>query len=362
MCKRLLRIVAAILLTPALYVLICLIYGTLTDYQPPSNETLALEGNGNPTPIQPDSTLTFLNWNVGYGGLGSQSNFFYDDDYFFTSGGKMVRSPKNLVEGYLQGQKTVLANHPSDFYLLQEVDVNSKRSYHINEHELYAQQLPQYARTFALNYNNKRVPLPLCEPWNVLGKTYSGLSTFSRYRATRAARHQFPGKFGWPTRLFQLDRCFAEHRYPVSNGKELVVVNTHNSAYDDGSLKKAEMAHFKSFVQDEYAKGNYVVVGGDWNQCPPNFAFNQFMSPTDSSYLQIQIPDNYLPADWKWVYDSTIPTNRKLADVYAKGNTFVTLIDFYLVSPNVEVLKCQADNTEFRYSDHQPVLLSVRLH
>jgi len=68
-----------------------------------------------------------------------------------------------------------------------------------------------------------------------------------------------------------LDRCFLVNRYPLKNGKELLIVNTHNSAYDNGTLKKQEMAFLKQWLLDENNKGNYIVVGGDWNQCPPRF-------------------------------------------------------------------------------------------
>ena len=43
------------------------------------------------------------------------------------------------------------------------------------------------------------------------------------------------------------------------------------------------------------------------------------------------------------------------------GKTFVTLIDFYLVSPNIRVEEVKGINIKFRYSDHQPVRLKVSL-
>ena len=45
-----------------------------------------------------------------------------------------------------------------------------------------------------------------------------------------------------------LDRCFLVNRYPVSNGNELLMINTHNSAYDDGSLRKQQMDFLKDFL------------------------------------------------------------------------------------------------------------------
>ena len=44
-----------------------------------------------------------------------------------------------------------------------------------------------------------------------------------------------------------------------------------------------------------------------------------------------------------------------------KGKTFTTLIDFYLVSPNVEILEVKTIDLDFKYSDHQPISLKVKL-
>ncbi|MEO1436541.1 MAG: endonuclease/exonuclease/phosphatase family protein, partial [Bacteroidota bacterium] len=74
------------------------------------------------------------------------------------------------------------------------------------------------------------------------------------------------------------------------------------------------------------------------------------------------IANDYLPEGWLWAYDTTTPTNRKLADAYVKGETFTTLIDFYLVSPNVKIERVRTINQDFQYSDHQPVILYARLN
>jgi len=355
-------LLAAILLF-LLYVIVSLCYGTVTDFKPKEAMSLDLEGNQNALAVIEKSELTFANWNVGYGGLGKESNFFYDSGGFLTSKGKMIRAPKANVEKNIKGAVSFLEQNSVDFYLFQEVDKDSKRSYYINQHQKYIEAKPDYAATFAVNYRSARVPLPVFEFWRVMGKMESGLGTYMKYKPTETTRYQFPGNYGWPTRIFQLDRCFALHRFPTKNGKELIVINTHNSAYDDGTLKKKQMAYLHKMLLTEYEKGNYVIVGGDWNQCPPDHPFDSF-SPADVSgktYVQMNIPKDYLPDDWTWAFDASVPTNRKLTNAYESGKTFETLIDFYLVSPNVEIVKTQGVSQSFEYSDHQPVLMTVKL-
>ncbi len=359
--KKTLLFLLSLVVVTVLYVAISIAHGTANDYQPEEKIVLEIEGTAIDT-IDSD-TLSFLLWNVGYGGLGAEANFFYDAGKMLTSGDKMVKSPKKDVEKNINGVSDFLTQQPVDFYLLQEVDRKSSRSYYINQYEKYGALHPNYTATFAPNYKVKRVPLPLAEPFNVIGKVYSGLATYSRFQPTSATRYQLPGGYEWPSKVFHLDRCLAAHRFPLKNGKELIVINTHNSAFDKGGvLKKQEMAYLKSLVEQEYNAGNYIVVGGDWNQCPPDFAANTFRpNMTPDSYYQVNVPTDFLPNDWTWAYDKKTPTNRKLVDSYQGEDTFVTLIDFYLTSPNVEVLNVEGFGLNFEYSDHQPMGLKVRL-
>ena len=72
-----------------------------------------------------------------------------------------------------------------------------------------------------------------------------------------------------------------------------------------------------------------------------------------------------MPKGWQWVYDKTEPTNRKLYQVLsskAYEDTYKTLIDFYLVSPNIEVLDVKTKDLKFASSDHQPVHLRFTLN
>jgi endonuclease/exonuclease/phosphatase family metal-dependent hydrolase len=46
---------------------------------------------------------------------------------------------------------------------------------------------------------------------------------------------------------------------------------------------------------------------------------------------------------------------------YVKGITGTTIIDFFVVSPNVEILSVKTLGNNFAWSDHQPVLMKVRL-
>jgi len=62
------------------------------------------------------------------------------------------------------------------------------------------------------------------------------------------------------------------NRYRVENGKELVLINTPNEAFDKGGfIRKIQMKRLREIVLNEYNSGNYVITGGNWNQYPPDF-------------------------------------------------------------------------------------------
>ena len=73
--------------------------------------------------------------------------------------------------------------------------------------------------------------------------------------------------------------------------KELIVINIHNSAYDKSGIKKnKEKQHILNFAEREFEKGNYVVIGGDWNRSPPEL-FKQYNTRIilKTAHLQMMI-------------------------------------------------------------------------
>jgi len=325
-------------------------YATLTDFKPARQEVI-IESAG--VDIYPDWTdVDLMIWNIGYCGLSSEMDFFYD-------GGKNVRTSEEQVISNLRNVISELqSNDTLEFILLQEVDVYSKRSYKINQFDSIQASLPNYKSSFGKNYDVFFVPVPPLDP---MGKVKSGIQTLSKPVPSGSVRWSFPGQFAWPKSLFMLDRCFLVNRYPLEGKKELLIINTHNSAYDAGGvLRTQEMNYLKNFLTTEYEKGNYVVVGGDWNQSPPSFKPEYTTDVFDSIDFTL-IPDGYLPDDWKWVFDPSVPSNRRVVTSFERGKTPTTIIDFYLLSPNVEVLYVNTLDREFKHSDHQPVRLKIRL-
>ncbi len=358
--KKSLKFLGWFLMAFLLYAVSILVYGGVTDYQPEAVIRLETEMQSPITAIE-DSTFSMLIWNIGYAGLGAEADFFYHGSGFFTCGDNMVRPTEELSNKYFNGANDFLKNNPADFVLLQEVDFKSKRSYYNNQFEKFQKTLPSYSASKATNFQVSRIPAPILQPWKAYGECHSGLATFSRYQPKEVTRFQLPGEFEWPNKPFMLDRCLQVTRYPL-NGKELVIVNVHNTAYEkDGTFKMQQLDFLKNLILPEYEKGNYVIAGGDWNQSPPNLPRDHFKKMDLSAYKNLNVPEDLFPKDWKWVFDPTVATNRSNRDPYKEGETFTTLIDFFLVSPNLNALSVKGIDMKFAFSDHQPVMMEVTI-
>lgn len=348
---RLLKIIGWILISILSLFVLFLLFATFSDYKPPEKETVF--ESDTPDTIRTGEKISCLLWNIGYCGLGSDMDFFYD-------GGSQVRTSYDNTIRNFNFIKDFLVEHDSfRFILLQEVDKKSKRTYNINEADSFNRALPHHHAFFALNYTVKFVPVPPISP---MGRVNSGLLTLTNYVPSECVRYNFPGDYSWPTNLFMLDRCFMVNRYPLSNGQALLVVNSHNSAFDDGSLKAQEMKYLKQFLMEEYEKGNYIVVGADWNQNPPGFSPQTFSQELNyERFLLNAIESDFMPEDWKWIYYPSVPSNRNLKTPYDPDSSTFTILDFYLLSPNLRMLRIETMDLQFEYTDHHPVFLDLEL-
>ena len=247
--KKLLKALVIIISSLVVAFLIFLLAATLGNYNP---DVQIVINESESHDLLPDWTeYDFMIWNIGYCGLDASMDFFYD-------GGEQVRPAEEKVRNSLDKVIELLSeNDTVEFLLLQEVDINSKRSYHVNEYKRIEETLPLYNSSEGINYKVFFVPIPPNQP---MGKVKSGLQTLSKFIPMETVRHSFPGNYSWPMGVFMLDRCFLVSRFTVDNDKDLLIVNTHNSAYDDGSLREAQMDYLKVFLLEEYRKGNFETA------------------------------------------------------------------------------------------------------
>ncbi len=353
--KKILKIVLVIIAITLVGFIGLIVYAITSDYKPAEKELIAQPEN--PSVLKDSLSISLLTWNIGYAGLDK------DMDFFFDGGTKVITPEDNCRINVSQIGDFLMRNDTIDFIILQEVDRKSKRSYKIDEYEGISKKLTGFNHFFAKNYDVFFVPTP---PLHPMGKVLSGIVTYSRFTPVSSTRYSLPGDFGFPTQLFYLDRCFMVNRYSTENGRELVLINTHNEAFDEGGdIRKAQMERLKEFVLNEYKSGNYVIAGGDWNQYPPDFKpdfpGNKVFTGQIGNFNLMGIESDYMPGEWKWIYDPATPSFRTLMAAYNPATTPTSVCDIFLISPNIESVYVKCQHLGFANSDHNPVIMKVKL-
>jgi endonuclease/exonuclease/phosphatase family metal-dependent hydrolase len=337
-----------------LLVLVTIILGVfiLFEWRPEQFIETKIHNKSNETQEPPDH-LSLLSWNIGYAGLDRDADFFMD-------GGKQVR-PQSMdgVRHNLGAIVDYLGNHSADIVLLQEVDRNSSRSFDIDQVAAVADILDDYEYARAINFKVWWIPYPLLKP---IGRVESGLVSLSRPAIAKASRHQLPGSYSWPVRIFHLKRCLHEIRIKAPGGKDWVILHIHLSAFDaDGHLRRQQMAYIRKLILKIHQQGHYVIVAGDWNHAFPGIAERQYVASDKTPKWFQRVEENWTPAGWNWAYDPNTPSLRATNKPYTPGENFLTSIDGYLVSPNLEIQKVEAFDLGFENSDHHPIFLQVAI-
>ncbi|MBQ9886644.1 MAG: endonuclease [Lachnospiraceae bacterium] len=351
--KRLLKFVAVELLAVVVAVVAFFGFLSVTEYKPKDVEELTLSGKAENV-LSKGDTIKFMTWNIGYGALGDNADFFMD-------GGSMVYSAdKERVTSNMNGIIKAINDVSPDILLMQETDINSARSYHINEMELVQNELDGYVSSFANNFKVVFLPYPIPP----IGKVDSGIVTYSSYPVESAQRIQLPIPFSWPVSMANLKRCLLVNRIPVEGtDNEIVLINLHLEAYDDGEGKIMQTKMLHDILEQEVKAGNYVIAGGDFNQVFSNADTSAYPAQ-EGKWKAGEIDVSVFSDGWQFLMDTRVPSCRSLDSVYAgaEHNGFqYYAIDGFIVSGNIRVDSLQTIDLDFVCSDHNPVVMSATL-
>jgi len=369
MIKRILKIFLILLIVIISLAGLFVITLQIFEYRPADETILTIENNVEDVAtsyVQLNQNIKAMTFNIGYSSLSQTEDFVMD------GGEKGRMDDEESVQANLDGISQILLDADANIFFLQEVDVDSDRSYNIQQYATLSDLLNMPV-TLGYNYRCIFVPFPL-ELGQMMGNVNSGIMTSTEYYAEEATRIQLPGSFSWPLRLANLKRCAVVTRMPIFNSnKYLVIINVHLSAYDDGTMRLQEMAALQTLMQTEYALGNYVVVGGDFNQTFPG-AYTENEDATtdylyelkDPSFWQAYGMDDTWFTEQGWLFgvDPSTPTCRLLHQPYDTvnlENNQYYVIDGFIVSPNVDIISVTTLVANFQYSDHNPVELIFNL-
>ena len=308
-------------------------------------------------------------FNIGFGAYDREYSFFMDKGYMADGSetvgeyGKAV-SKENALKN-TEGALDIIKKLNSDFYILEEVDTNSTRSYKINQMKMITDVLNTHSYTFASNFHSAYLPYPIHDMHGIVN---AGILTTSRFNMASSYRFELPIDESFVNKFFDLDRCINLVRYSINNSdKKLTVISVHLSAYDEGGVYRSRQIQLlKSLMQEEYKKGNYVIVGGDFNhdiaEGGSNFPTEQLRPDWIQTLQGDEFGDNFMI-----VSDNRSPSCRDADIPWEEGVTFATVVDGFIISDNIElvsvknVTEIDGMDINFLYSDHNPVNMRFKL-
>lgn len=360
--KVILGVVLAVVLVVALYVG----YVMVSYYRLDDNLTLEADAPLGGTPpaaqinLAENPQLKVVTANLGFGAYNQDFDFFMDG-----GSGSVAASPQ-VVEDDINGEGEAIKALSPTFVLFQEVDVRGTRSHFIDQYEMLRKLFPYDVSVFAQNYDSPFLMWPLYAPH---GANKAGLATFSQYKVDSALRRSLPISDSF-SKFLDLDRCYSICRIPVSNGKQLVLINVHLSAYGaDESIMAAQRRMLFADMEAELAAGNYVIAGGDFNHDMIGVsgevyhnkvqAVESWAKPFDFD----SVPFGFTVAA-KAKYDAgqfdDAATCRDAGRPYDDTNDR-WVMDTFIYSSNIECLDYSTVDLDFAYSDHNPAQMTFRL-
>ena len=356
--KRILKIVLIVLLAIIVIAGAYIAYVFIAWHRIPDHQELDIHRGSQAIQLKAGDEFRIVSWNIGFGA--------YEDDYgFFMDGGTQSWAwSEERLEANLAAIGSLLAEQDADLLIVQEIDTDSTRSYHVNELDRLTNSLAElnYTWDYAVNYDSPFLFYPFTQPH---GASKAGIASFTRFGIAFAERRSLPIEES-VMKLVDLDRCYSKTRTPVTDGRALVLYNFHLSAYtSDGTIATEQLRLLAEDMQAEYEAGNWCIAGGDFNKDILGDS-SVWFGEGDIFYSWAQpIPEG--------TFDGTevvlvapldeanpVPSCRNADGPYHEGQ-YVLTIDGFLVSPNVEPLEANVIDTAFRYSDHNPVYMDFRL-
>lgn len=304
-----------------------------------------LERETRPTGNDAPETISIVTWNIGYGGMGAEADFYMD------MGQQRRPASAALVDRNLQQIGKVAAELDPDLLLLQEVARPSFSSHGRNVLEAVAQATRYGAVHYASDILTRLVPPPV--------HTEIGNATLTNFRTAGRRLIDLPLE---PTfEAFAFRKRYRIHNFHLAGDIGWSISNIHLSAFDskEDDVRGKQVKKIVDFALEEYGNGRHVVIGGDWNL---RLVETDFPHQTAEKFLFWirPFPAEILPEGWRLVTGSDVPTVRTAHQPYVAGDNHTLVIDGFLVSPNVEVVEVQTIDLGFKNTDHHPVQAAFR--
>jgi endonuclease/exonuclease/phosphatase family metal-dependent hydrolase len=203
------------------------------------------------------TSLVVLDWNIKFGGGRV--------DFFFDCFGDEVLIDRHQVVGHLEGIASKIRQVDPDVVLLQEVDVNSKRTAHVDQLQWLLDHTDLNYGVYASQWRADFIPS------DGLGPMDDGNAVLSRWPIRDAERLALPLRTDQSglTRYFYLRRNILRARIELAADLNLWVLNVHADAYGEDGTKRKHIDALEREMDALEAEDAWLLGGGDLNTLPP---------------------------------------------------------------------------------------------
>lgn len=363
MIKKVLKIVGVIIGILLVLILGYVIYVLVQYHRIDDNQVLEIEtpsisadASGDVSQVSVGQEYSVMTYNIGFGA--------YLQDYsFFMDGGKYSWAySKESATQDTTDTANLAKSYDPDFFMVEEVDVDATRTYHVNELDIYNSIFSDYYSDFSVDYDSAFLMYPFTQPH---GKTKAGIAVYSKFNIESAVRRSLPISGGF-NKFLDLDRCYSVSKIPVDNGKYLCIYALHLSAYgNDASIRQEQVQMLCDDMEAEYEAGNYIVCGGDFNH---NLKLDEDDESVTTSWA-CPFPRSMLPDGISFAMDALSDSEKSVLqdsarnanEPYEEGHTETFMLDGFIISDNVEMTEYTVCGTQYSYSDHDPVYMEFKL-
>ena len=204
-------------------------------------------------PLNPD-TFTLMTYNIGY--LSGMTNNL------------AVERSKALYDQNLLRAFKLMSSTKVDIVAFQEIDIDSHRSFRVNQlHELAESGDFKYSAE-AVNWDKRYVPFPFWPPSRNFGMMLSGQAAMSKYAITSSDRIVLPkpASNSYLYNKFYIDRVIQIMNLEIG-GRSVKLMNVHLEAFDNFT-RESQAARTLAIYRDLVATFPVILVG-DFNSEPP---------------------------------------------------------------------------------------------
>ena len=280
-----------------------------------------------------DNVFTVVTYNIGY--LSGLTN------------NQAVERNKQLFDNNLKTAITALKPLKPDLIGFQEIDLDSKRSFNINQVDKIAEALNFAQGAIAINWDKNYVPFPYFPFSAHFGRILSGQAVLSRYPIDFHERIALENVTNKPFfyKAFYIDRLAQITKINIK-GRSLILINVHLEAFDVSTRQK--QTEFLQKLLSKYVDNYPVLLIGDFNSTLINTENPQ---PTINLLLKNPSLKSAIPKDKLSNEESTtFPSDKPIAK-----------LDYIFYTPKtIEAVEWRIISEAKQASDHLPLMMKFR--